>query len=69
MNTICKMRDIYKALSIFETAFEEVYGISLNEAMVLCVARSRKGNYLDCYSRTNGNGSVAYVESHPCGRR
>ena len=32
MNTICKMRDIYKALSIFETAFEEVYGISLNEA-------------------------------------
>lgn len=70
MNTICKMRDIYKALSIFETAFEEVYGISLNEAMAaMCVARSRKGNILDCYSRTNGNGSVAYVESHPCGRR
>lgn len=39
MNTICKMRDIYKALSIFETAFEEVYGISLNEAMVLCALR------------------------------
>ena len=39
MNTICKMRDIYKALSIFETAFEKVYGISLNEAMVLCALR------------------------------
>ena len=36
MNTICKMRDIYKALSVFETAFEEMYAISLNEAMVLC---------------------------------
>ena len=31
MNTICKMRDIYKALSVFETAFEE--------AMVLCALR------------------------------
>lgn len=39
MNTICKMRDIYKALSVFETAFEEMYAISLNEAMVLCALR------------------------------
>lgn len=36
MNTICKMRNIYKALSAFESAFEKVYGLSLNEAMVLC---------------------------------
>lgn len=36
MNTICKMRDIYKVLSTFETAFEQAYGLSLNEAMVLC---------------------------------
>ena len=39
MNTICKMSDIYKALSVFETAFEEMYEISLNEAMVLCALR------------------------------
>ena len=39
MNTICKMRDIYKALSVFETAFEEMYALSLNEAMVLCALR------------------------------
>ena len=39
MNSICKMRDIYKALSVFETAFEEMYAISLNEAMVLCALR------------------------------
>lgn len=36
MNTICKMRDLYKALSCFENAFEKAYGLSLNEAMVLC---------------------------------
>ena len=37
MNTICKMRDIYKALSISETAFEEVYGISLNKLIAMCI--------------------------------
>lgn len=30
------MRDIYKALTAFEVAFEKKYGLSLNEAMVLC---------------------------------
>lgn len=36
MKSICMIRDVLKALSSFETAFEEVYGLSLNEAMVLC---------------------------------
>lgn len=36
MNTICIMRNIYKALSAFESSFEQAYGLSLNEAMVLC---------------------------------
>ncbi len=30
------MRDVYKALADFETAFEKEYSLSLNEAMVLC---------------------------------
>ena len=30
------MRDLYKALSRFENNFEAVYGVSLNEAMILC---------------------------------
>ena len=33
---ICKIRDIYRAISEFETAFAEQFGICLNEAMVLC---------------------------------
>lgn len=36
MKTICVMRDLYKALAQFEVGFEKVYGVSLNEAMVLC---------------------------------
>lgn len=36
MKTICVMRDLYKALSQFEIEFEKVYGVTLNEAMVLC---------------------------------
>ena len=36
MKSICTMRGIYKAISTFEEEFEGVYGISLNEAMVLC---------------------------------
>lgn len=33
------MRDIYKAISEFEIEFEGVYGLSLNEAMVLCALK------------------------------
>lgn len=36
MKTICMIRELFKALSTFEAAFERKYGLSLNEAMVLC---------------------------------
>lgn len=36
MRSVCVMRDIYKAIFVFETEFEKVHGLSLNEAMVLC---------------------------------
>ncbi|MEG1648961.1 MAG: winged helix DNA-binding protein [Rikenellaceae bacterium] len=36
METICAIREIYKAISEFEIKFEEINRISLNEAMVLC---------------------------------
>lgn len=35
-NTLCRIRDLQRAVNRFEAAFEERYGISLNEAMVLC---------------------------------
>lgn len=36
MKTICVMRDVFKAMARFEDAFEKVYQVSLNEAMILC---------------------------------
>lgn len=43
MRSICVMRDIYKAISVFEAEFEKVYGLSLNEAMVLCSLEEATG--------------------------
>ena len=36
MKTICAMRDVFRAMTIFEASFEQVYQITLNEAMILC---------------------------------
>lgn len=33
---ICVMRDLYRAMAELENSLEELYSISLNEAMVLC---------------------------------
>ena len=35
MKTICAMRDVFKAMGNFETAFEKMYQITLNEAMII----------------------------------
>lgn len=37
MKTLCKMKDIIKALTTFEERFEKTHQISLNEALLLCV--------------------------------
>lgn len=36
MKTICAMREVFRAMSSFEIAFEKTYNISLNEAIILC---------------------------------
>lgn len=36
MEKLCKIRDIQRAVACFESRFEQRYGISLNEGMVLC---------------------------------
>lgn len=36
------MRELYKTLSTFEAAFEKKYGLSLNEAMILCALHEAK---------------------------
>ena len=36
MENLCKIRDIQRAVSVFEKRFETRYGICLNEGMALC---------------------------------
>jgi len=36
MNTLCKIRDVYRSIIEFEGRFEKMYEISLNEGMLLC---------------------------------
>lgn len=36
MNTLCKIRDIYRSLADYEQRFEKAYNLCLNEGMLLC---------------------------------
>ena len=36
METLCRIRDIYRAIAEFETQFIHSYNLSLNEGMLLC---------------------------------
>lgn len=36
METLCKIRDIYRAVAAFETEFEKQHNLCLNEGMLLC---------------------------------
>jgi DNA-binding MarR family transcriptional regulator len=36
ISKLCKIRDIQHAINRYETEFEKLYGICLNEGMVLC---------------------------------
>lgn len=36
MKTLCRIRDIYRAISEFETQFQQTHNLNLNEGMLLC---------------------------------
>ena len=36
MESLCRIRDIYRAIAAFEVAFEKQYQLTLNEGMLLC---------------------------------
>ena len=50
MKTICVMRDVFKAMARFEDAFEKVYQVSLNEAMILCALQEASPNNMTATS-------------------
>ncbi len=36
MDTLCKIRDLYRAIALFEARFEKTHHLCLNEGMLLC---------------------------------
>ncbi len=54
------MRDLFAALSNLETQLEEMYGVSLNEVMVLCSVGTdtvTAGNIIACTGLTSSHAS------------
>ena len=41
METLCKIRDVYRAIAEFEVQFMQLYNLSLNEGMLLCTLLDR----------------------------
>ena len=57
---ICVMRDLLKGLSELENRLEETYGVSLNEAMVLCSVGAETvtaGTIISCTGLTSSHAS------------
>lgn len=43
MDTLCKIRDLYRAIADFEQHFAQRHGVSLNEGMLLCTLQGKPG--------------------------
>lgn len=60
VKTLCKIRDLYRSISEFETEFQDKYEICLNEGMLLCTLGENKLSSSELAERlglTNSNAS------------
>lgn len=61
MDTLCKIRDIYRSIAEYETGFEKQFGICLNEGMLLCslskAAKLSSGEIAELLGITPSNAS------------
>lgn len=68
VNTLCRIRDIYRSIGEFEQQFEQSYGVSLNEGMLICSLNHNKyssSQIAEVLGLTNSNASkvIKLVES------
>ena len=61
METLCKIRDLYRAIAEFEICFEKAHHLCLNEGMLLCCLSRKKrlssGEIAEQLGLTNSNTS------------
>ncbi len=58
--TLCRIRDIYRSIAIFELNFEGKYNICLNEGMLLCSLQDNQyssSQLAEALGLTNSNAS------------
>lgn len=61
MDTLCKIRDLYRAIADFEVRFEKKHNLCLNEGMLLCClfrhGKLSSGEIAEQLNLTNSNTS------------
>lgn len=67
MEPLCRIRDIYRSISDFESVFYEKHGIKLNEGMLLCslvkLGKCSSGQISEMLGLTKSNNSKVIVSA------
>ncbi|MEG1672322.1 MAG: MarR family transcriptional regulator [Alistipes sp.] len=72
METLCKIRDLYRSIAQYEIAFQKQYDLCLNEGMLLCslshADRISSGEIAELLGLTPSNASkvIKSVEKKGC---
>lgn len=53
MNPLCKIRDIQKALEVYEMSFEQLNGLSLKEGMLMCCLSEKECTATELANQTD----------------
>lgn len=60
VSTLCQIRDVYRAISEFESSFQQLHDLGLNEGMLLCSLGGQKyssSELADALGLSNSNTS------------
>lgn len=71
MEPLCRVRDIYRSISDFETEFYAKHGVKLNEGMLLCsllkTGKCSSGQMAEMLGLTNSNSSKVIISAEKKG--
>lgn len=68
METLCRIRDIYRAIAEFEVKFMQEFDLSLNEGMLLCTLLNTPKLTSSEIAEAARTVSFQYFQGNPLGR-
>lgn len=68
METLCRIRDIYRAIAEFEVKFMQEFDLSLNEGMLLCTLLNTPQTHFQRDSGSARTVSLQCFQDNPFGR-